>query len=105
MTDQITELLEKVPNSGRSGKYMDRLTDESREVLGLFKTWLVTDDHKSQGTANGYSGYVAQALCHIEDGGDVKELSTDVRSALNALRRFHDAGVVEAGEKPAEVIG
>jgi len=99
MSDQINELLGKVgAGSSRSGKYLDRLTPETQEVLELFREWLLESDPngpKSSATANAYKGYVAQALCHIEDGGDVSELTTDVRSALNALKRFAVSGVVE----------
>lgn len=105
MHDQIQELIGQIPGKG-SSKYMERLTDESREVLEVFQTWLVTDDGKSESTARGYKLYVAQAICHLEDGGNVQELSTDVRSALNALKRFQEAGVVEglatASDEPGD---
>lgn len=91
MSDQINDLLAQVPTSARSSKWMDRVTDDSREVLELFQAWLTESDGKSEATARAYKVYVAQALCTIQDGGDVQELSTDVRSALNALRRFQQA--------------
>lgn len=88
----IDDLLAKVPGGGKGGgKYLDRLTAESREVLDLFQEFLVQEEEKSESTARAYKGYVAQALCHIEDGGDVQEMSTDVKSALNALKRFREA--------------
>lgn len=94
MHDQLNELISQIPGKG-GGKYMEQLTPESREVLDMFQTWLITDDNKSDGTARSYKLYVAQAICHVTDGGDIKDLSTDVRSALNALKRFQDAGIVE----------
>jgi hypothetical protein len=99
MSDEIQKLLGKVgEGSSRASKYLDQLTPESREVLELFREWLLESDPagpKSSATANAYKGYVAQALCHIQDGGDIMELSTDVRSGLNALKRFAASGVVE----------
>jgi hypothetical protein len=92
--NQIADLIGQIPGKG-AGKYMERLTDDSREVLDAFQTWLVTDDGKAETTARSYKLYVAEALCHVIDGGNVSELSTDVRSALNALKRFQEAGVVE----------
>lgn len=105
MSDQINELLEKVPAHGQSGgKYLDQLTPESREVLDKFQVWLVKVDGKKESTATGYKGYVAQALVHIEGGGQVKDLSTDVKSALNALKRFRDQdGVNTVSESEDEI--
>ena len=111
MSNQIDRMLAQVPTSGRSSKYMDRLEDGTREVLELFQTWLVEEDGKAASTAAGYKVYVAQAMCHIEDGGNVQELSTDVKSALNALKRFsesdtallHDAGEDEADDEVQDV--
>jgi hypothetical protein len=91
MNDQIQNLLSQVPASKSGGKYLDQLTPESREVLGIFEKWLVETDNKSEATARAYKGYVAQALVLIEEDPDV-ELSTDVKSAINALRRFQLSG-------------
>lgn len=94
MSDPIDDLLEQIPGGGRrGGEHLSRLTDESREVLELFQDWLVKVESKSESTARAYKGYVAQALCYIKDGGDIKDLSTDVKSALNALKRFREAGI------------
>jgi hypothetical protein len=95
MEDQIQDLLARVAPSKGGGKYLDQLTPESREVLGHFEKWLTEVDGKSDATARAYKGYVAQALVLIQDDPDV-ELSTDVKSAINALRRFQKAGAVEA---------
>lgn len=100
MSDQIQELLGKVGSgSNRSSKYMDRLTPGSREVLELFQKWLVESDDKSEATSRQYKVYVAQALCHIQDGGELSDLSTDVRSGLNALKRFSDSGEIPATDE------
>lgn len=112
MSDPIDDLLAQVPGGGRNGgKFLDRLTPESREVLELFQDWLTNDplEKKSESTARAYKGYVAQALCHIQDGGDVKDLSTDVKSALNALKRFREAAAtdedVDPDDNPIEPTG
>lgn len=94
MTDQIQNLLNQVPDSKGGGKYLDQLTPESREVLGIFEKWLVDAEGKSESTARAYKGYVAQALVLITEDPDV-ELSTDIKSAVNALRRFQRAGVIQ----------
>ena len=94
MNDQIQDLLDQVPAAKGGGKYLDKLTPESREVLAVFEAWLREADNKSETTARAYKGYVAQAMVLITEDPDV-ELSTDVKSAVNALRRFKVA-VAEA---------
>jgi hypothetical protein len=100
MTDQITDLLGKVEPKTGSGKYLDQLTDEGREVLEDFETWLRTEDPKglkAESTAKAYKGYVAKAIVELERDPDF-ELDSDVMSAINCLRRFK---VARLGDEPA----
>jgi len=103
MNQSIQDLLEAAEASSKSSsKYISRLTEDSVEVLDQFAEWLVSAEGKATSTASAYRVYVAQALCHIEDGGEVKDLSTDVKSALNALQRFSEATTADAATAEAE---
>lgn len=96
MSDQIQKFLSQVPATrGSGGQYMSQLTDESREVLDLFEQWLLKEDPqglKKESTARAYKHYVAEAMVKLEEDPDA-ELSSDIKSAIGALRRFRDATV------------
>jgi hypothetical protein len=90
MSNPFSELTESVPTKG-SGEYMSQLTDEGREVLDTFEAWLVQVDKKAASTAQAYKGYVAQAYIRTLAGEGWDDFSTDIRSALHALKRFEAA--------------
>lgn len=92
-SEEIQNLLDRVPEGRSSGKYLDQLTPASREVLDKFERWLKGEDNKSESTARAYKAYVAKAMVELTNDPDF-ELDTDVKSAINALRRFQSAGVI-----------
>ena len=55
---------------------------------------------KSESTARAYKGYVAQAIVMLTEDSSY-ELSTDVKSAINALHRFQQAMKVSEFEAPS----
>jgi len=95
MEDQINALLEAVPATGSSGGNLDQLSPEGRQVLEDFERWLLEEDPKgikSASTAQAYKGYIAKALAMFAaDPESVDELDTDVKSAINAFRRYKAA--------------
>lgn len=93
MNEQIQNLLDTVGEKTSAGKYLDQLEPEARQVLDDFETWLKNDDPsgvKSESTARAYKGYVAKAIVELTKDPSF-ELSTDVKSAINALHRFQQA--------------
>ena len=74
-----------------TGTYESQLSADQVETLDQFVAWLKDEDPtgtKTDNTANSYRSYVAQALVHFKAGGVRKDLSTDVRSGVNAFARF-----------------
>ena len=107
ITPQVQNLLDQVGEKSSAGKYLDKLTDDSREVLDEFETWLKTEGCdpkgvKSESTARAYKGYVAQAIVMLTEDPSY-ELSTDVKSAINALHRFQQAMKVSEAEEPSSL--
>lgn len=100
MDQQIQDLLDRASEGRGGGKYLDQLTDEGREVLDAFETWLKEEDGKSDSTARAYKGYCAKAIVEVTADPEA-ELDTDVKSAINALKRFHDSGVLQAAAEDA----
>ena len=92
INEEVQALLDRVPASASkgSGKYLDQLTPGGREVLDEFETWLKDMDGKTEATARAYKGYCAKAIVELTKDPDY-ELDTDVKSAINALRRFQVA--------------
>jgi len=93
ISEQVQNLLDSVGEKTSAGKYLDQLTEDSREVLDEFEQWLRTEDprgNKSESTARAYKGYVAKAIVELTNNPSY-ELDTDVKSAINALHRFQAA--------------
>lgn len=86
-TNPIDRLLEQVPEKTGS-KALEALEPETREVVEDFARWMVDEDGKSEATAKAYKSYVATALVAMAEGKDWDELSTDVRSGVNAFVRY-----------------
>jgi hypothetical protein len=105
MPDEVQNLLNRVPTSKSAGKYLDELSDSGREVLDEFEKWLRTEDPnglKTESTARAYKGYIAKAIVETVKNPDY-ELDTDVKSAINALRRFQNAtGVSMTDDDPED---
>lgn len=97
----IDLLLEQVPEKS-GAKALEALDPETRALLDAFGTWLEEADGKSPATAKAYKSYVATALVKMQEGGDWSDLSTDVRSGVNAFVRFSN-DLVEA-EGPDEFV-
>ena len=102
ITPEVQNLLDRVPPSKGSGKYLDQLTPGGREVLDEFETWLKEVDGKTETTARAYKGYCAKAIVELTKDPEF-ELDTDVRSAINALRRFQAWTQAELGETEGDV--
>ena len=101
VTPQIQALLDQIPASKGGGKYLDQLDEGGREVLNLFEKWLVAVEEKSETTARAYKGYVAKAIVELKANPEY-ELDTDVKSAINALRRFQKAEITDVLESDDE---
>ena len=79
------------PGKAPTGSFEARLSAEEIETLDRFVVWLREADPKglkTENTSNSYRSYVAQALVHFKDGGRREDLSTDIRSGVNAFSRF-----------------
>jgi hypothetical protein len=79
------------PSKAPTGTFEAQLSAEENKALDEFVEWLRTSDPKGQkteNTSNSYKSYVAQALVHFKAGGTREQLSTDVRSGVNAFARF-----------------
>lgn len=90
-SSMFEDLFEQIPEQKRQTKYLSRLTPVERQNLDHFEEWLVAIDGKTATTAKAYKTYVAQAMCHFKDGGTYEDLSTDIRSGINAVQRFASA--------------
>lgn len=84
---EIKDLLDRVPAGKATGKYLEQLSENAREVLEDFERWLREEDGKAESTSKAYKGYVAMAMVETEQDPEF-ELSTDVKSAIGALRRY-----------------
>jgi hypothetical protein len=79
------------PSKAPTGTFEGQLSAEENAQLDAFVAWLRTEDPKgtkTENTSNSYKSYVAQALVHFKAGGTRADLSTDVRSGVNAFARF-----------------
>lgn len=85
----------------KSGAWEEKLPPEERELLPLFKDWLVQTEGKADATASAYRSYVAQAMVRLREGTGWKDLTTDIRSAVNAFIRFASALKELEGEPEA----
>jgi uncharacterized protein YndB with AHSA1/START domain len=101
-TSPIARLLEQIPEKTGS-KAIEALDPETRAILDEFEAWLEAADGKSKATAKAYKSYVAGALLVMQDGKTWDDLTTDVRSGVNAFVRFSQA--VQSGTEPAEDDG
>jgi len=86
-TSPIARLLEQIPEKTGS-KAIEALDPETRAILDAFEEWLQKGDGKSKATAKAYKSYVAGALLAMQDGKTWDDLTTDVRSGVNAFVRF-----------------
>lgn len=104
INEEVQALLDRVPASKGAGKYLDQLTPGGREVLDEFEQWLKNEDGKTEATARAYKGYCAKAIVELTNNPDY-ELDTDVKSAINALRRFQVAMQSDVDDAPVEPTG
>jgi hypothetical protein len=97
------ELFKAAGDAGAKGKaWEDQLPQDERDLLPGFQEFLERTEGKSEATSRAYRSYVAQAMCKLRGGDSWKDLTTDVRSAVNAFIRFSAALAELAGDLPVE---
>lgn len=85
--DAIQNLLAQIPEKTGS-RALEALDPDVREILEDFAAWLEESDGKSPATAKAYKSYVATALATMKEPGDWDNLTTDIRSGVNAFVRY-----------------
>jgi hypothetical protein len=84
---KIDQLLAQVPEKSGS-RAVEALDPETRGILEAFTSWLEDVDGKSPATAKAYKSYVATAIAKMESGETWDDMTTDVRSGVNAFVRY-----------------
>lgn len=82
----------KSPRRGRGNGVSKLLTDEERETLNSFGTWLKDTENKSVNTVASYRSYLGRALylARTDEFFDInKDLSKDAKSAVAAFARWN----------------
>lgn len=86
------DLFKAAEEGSTKTEWEQQLEPEVLRDLEAFHEWLKKPepegDGKAESTAGAYKGYVAQALVRIDKGEGWKAFSTDIRSAVNAFKRF-----------------
>jgi hypothetical protein len=86
------DLFKAAEEGSTKTEWEQQLEPEVLQDLEAFHAWLVLPepdgDGKKESTAGAYKGYVAQALVRVDKGEGWSALSTDIRSAVNAFKRF-----------------
>jgi hypothetical protein len=86
------DLFKAAEEGSTKTEWEQQLEPEVLQDLEAFHEWLKKPepegDGKAESTAGAYKGYVAQALVKVAEGATWGQLSTDIRSAVNAFKRF-----------------
>ena len=83
----FNNLTSKVPTgTTRTGTY--RLPAEQEAYLDEFVEWLQSAEGKTRGTAQSYRSHCAKAEFM---GLEWKDMTSSIRSAVDALKRFEDS--------------